>query len=75
MNVRAKSIEDEINSLASTIKKNMVEPAGQRLEDIEIRICRVERAITFLNRALWVSGIVFATALGAIIYYLAANQR
>ena len=73
MNIRVKSIEDEINSLASTIKKNMVEPAGQRLEDIEFRISRVERAIAFLNKALWAAGIIFATALGVITYFMAAN--
>ncbi|KJS01424.1 MAG: hypothetical protein VR68_05360 [Peptococcaceae bacterium BRH_c4a] len=68
----AGNIEKEINSLASSIKRNMVHPAERRIEEIQLRLCQAERSITFLNRAFLTASIIFAT-MGTVLYYLASN--
>ena len=70
MMAQAKNMDSEIVSLATTIKKNMVDPAGQRLGDVEERLAAAERSIGLLNRAFWAAAVLFAASLGAVIYHL-----
>jgi hypothetical protein len=70
MSPQVKNMENEIVSLATTIKKNMVDPTGQRLRDMEDRLAAVERAMTLLNRAFLGAAVMIAASLGTIIYYL-----
>jgi len=65
MTTDIRDIEKEINSLASSIKRNMVYPAEQRMEDIQ--------TITFLNRAFFIASIIFAATMGTVLYYLTGN--
>lgn len=67
-----KNIEKEINSLASSIKRNMVHPAEQRLEELQLRLLQAEKTITFLNRAFFTASIIFAITMGTVLYYLAS---
>lgn len=69
----ARNIEKEINSLASSIKRNMVHPAEQRIEEIQLRLCQAEKTIAFLNRAFFTASIIFAATMGTVLYYLASN--
>lgn len=73
MITRANRIENEIRSLASSIKKNMVDPPGQRLERLEARVAALERALSFLARGFFAASAAFAAAMGAVIYFLAGN--
>ena len=73
MTTDVRNIEKEINSLASSIKRNMVNPAEQRMEEIQLRISHVERTISFLNRAFFIASIIFAATMGTVLYYLASN--
>ncbi|MFZ5634420.1 MAG: hypothetical protein ACOY40_16425 [Bacillota bacterium] len=73
MITRAKKIEDEITSLASSIKKNMVDPAGQRMHRLELRVAAAERTIVLLTRAFFAAAVAFAAAAGTLVYYLATN--
>lgn len=71
MITQSKNINDEIVSLASSIKRNMVEPAGQRLENIEQRLTAAERSIVLLTRAFLAAAVAFAASTGTLIYFLA----
>lgn len=71
MGAQLKNMENEIGSLASTIKKNMVDPTGQRLRDIEDRLAAAERSLAILGRSLLLAGAIFAVTMGTIIYHLA----
>ncbi|GEM_PF-2143829 len=73
MTTDIRDIEKEINSLASSIKRNMVYPAEQRMEDIQLRLCQAEKTITFLNRAFFIASIIFAATMGTVLYYLTGN--
>ncbi len=73
MIAQAKKIEEEVISLASSIKKNMVDPAGQRMERLEARVARAERSAALLARALVTTGLLFTAVLGAVVYHLAKN--
>jgi hypothetical protein len=68
MNPQSKNIGDEILSLASSIKKNMMDPPGQRIQELELRISGAERSIKLLFRAFWAAGAVLAAAMGTICY-------
>lgn len=70
MITQAKKIEDEIISLASSIKKNMVEPAEQRMERLEARVSEAERAVHILSRGFLAAGVVIAATVAALIYHL-----
>lgn len=70
MSAQAKNMDHEIVSLATTIKKNMVDPAGQRLGNVEERLAAAERSIVLLNRAFWAAALLFAASLGAVFYHL-----
>lgn len=72
MITQAKNIEDEIVSLASSIKKNMVDPAGQRLERLELRMEAAERSAALLARAFIVACLAFSAGLGAVVYWILA---
>lgn len=73
MITQAKGIEDEVLSLASSIKKNMVDPAGRRMESLEGRVSGAERAIVLLTRAVIAAGVVIAAAAAALIYHLTGS--
>lgn len=73
MITQAKKIEDEIISLASSIKKNMVEPAEQRMERLEARVSEAERAVHILTRALIAAGAAIAATATALVYHLAGS--
>lgn len=68
---RTPKIEDEIVSLASSIKKNMVDPAGQRLQRLELRLEAAERSINVLTRAFFAAAVIFAATVGTLVYYWA----
>ncbi|MFZ5596780.1 MAG: hypothetical protein ACOY31_07175 [Bacillota bacterium] len=65
-----KNMEDAIYSLASSIKKNMVAPAEQRLDELEGRLSGAERTILFLTRAFILAGATLAAAMAAVIYHI-----
>lgn len=67
------SIENEISSLASSIKRNMVDPAEQRLEEIQIRLLETEKAIVFLTRAFFTASVIFAATMGTMLYYISTK--
>lgn len=68
MSSQLKNMDNEIVSLATTIKKNMVDPAGQRLLNMEERLAAAERSISLLNRAFWAAALLFAASLGTVYY-------
>ncbi len=70
MITQPRNMEDEIVSLASSIKKNMVDPAGQRLERLEIRVAAAERSLLVLSRAFFAAAALFAATMGAVAYRL-----
>lgn len=70
MITQAKAIEDEVLSLASSIKKNMVDPAGRHMEKLERRVSAAEKSIAHLTRALIAASAALSAALVAVIYYL-----
>ncbi|MHB8919007.1 MAG: hypothetical protein ACYC4H_13355 [Desulfocucumaceae bacterium] len=70
MITQAKAIEDEVLSLASSIKRNMVDPAGRRMETLEQRVSAAEKSIIYLTRALIAASAALSAALVAVIYYL-----
>ncbi len=67
------NIEDEIISLASSIKRNMVDPAGRRLENLEVRVAAAERALLVLTRGFIAACVVYAATMGALVYHLAGK--
>ncbi|MFZ5646360.1 MAG: hypothetical protein ACOY30_01940 [Bacillota bacterium] len=67
------NIEKEISSLASSIKRNMVDPAEQRMEEIQIRLLETERSIVFLTRAFFAASVIFAATMGTMLYYMATK--
>ncbi|MFZ5652636.1 MAG: hypothetical protein ACOY4I_17520 [Bacillota bacterium] len=67
------NIENEISSLASSIKRNMVDPAEQRLEEMQIRLFETERSIVFLTRAFFAASVIFAVTMGTMLYYVATK--
>lgn len=73
MITQPRNMEDEIVSLASSIKKNMVDPAGQRLERLEIRVAAAERSLLLLARGFFAAAVLFAVTMGAVVYHLARS--
>ena len=73
MNTVIQTIDSEISSLASSIRKSMVNPVEQRIENLELRLSAAERAILFVTKAFFAAGVIFAATMGTVIYLLATN--
>lgn len=66
-----KNMEEEILSLASSIKRNVVDPAGHRLENLEFRVAAAERNLVFLTRSFFAACAAFAVVMISLACYLA----
>lgn len=69
----AQKMDEEIFSLASSIKKNMIDPADRRIEELEQRLSGTEKHIIFLSKAFLAASIILAITIGTVLYYLATN--
>lgn len=66
----SKQMENEIASLAYSIKHTVISPTEKQMEELFERISAIESSLLFLNKAYFAAAMIFAITIGTLFYYI-----